>query len=66
MDKLYIVLKHLSGIALLYFIVTLILLITDLENIAKVDLYTWGMNLILFIGFFTINRWCNKKMTEAK
>ena len=62
MNNIYTVLKHISGLALMFFTISLILVITDLENIAKVDLYTWIMNSVLIIAFFIINKWCNKKL----
>jgi len=62
MNNIYTVLKHISGLALMFFTISLILVITDLENIAKVELYTWIMNSVLIIAFFIINKWCNKKL----
>jgi len=64
MNNFYTVLKHISGLALIFFTISLILVITDLENIANVGLYTWIMNSVLIIAFFIINKWCNNKIAD--
>ena len=62
----YTLLRHISGLALIFFIVSLILVITDLENITTVATQVWLTKLVLITGFLLINKWCVRKVTDLK
>ncbi len=62
----YTALKHLSGLALIFFTMTLIIVITDLENIPNVPLQTWFIKISLIIASLVINRTCNKRIAELE
>jgi len=66
MLTLYTLFRHISGLALIFFIVSLILVITDLENITSVAYQVWLTKLLLITGFFFINKWCVRKITDLK
>ena len=66
MLTLFTLLKHLSGLALIFFIVTFILVLTDLENIATVAVHLWLTKVFLITGFFLINKWCTRKVADLK
>lgn len=66
MYPFYTLMKHISGLGLIFFIVSLIMVITDLENIANVSLYTWIMNSSLILASFIVNKWCDKKLQVSK
>lgn len=61
MHTIYTALKHISGLGLIFFTVSLILLMTDLENISTVPIQMWLIKIALIVGLFSINRWCVKK-----
>lgn len=62
----YTLLKHISGLGLIFFVVSLILLATDLENIATVPTQIWLVKLALIAGLFIINRWSITKIAGLK
>jgi len=66
MQLFYTVLKHISGLALLFFSITLIIVITDLENVPNVPLQSWFIKFGLIAGFFFINKICNKRILELQ
>lgn len=66
MLTLFTLLKHISGLALIFFVVTFILVITDLENIATVAVHLWVTKLTLIAGFILINKWSTRKVAELK
>lgn len=66
MHIIYTLLKHISGLALIFILVSLVLVLTDLENIAAVAVDIWLVKLALIAGFFIINRWSAKKVIELK
>jgi len=66
MQLFYTALKHISGLALLFFSITLIIVITDLENIPNVPLQSWLIKFGLIAGFFFINKTCNKRILELQ
>jgi len=66
MLTLFTLLKHIAGLALIFFIVSLILVITDLENLATVGIQLWITKLLLITGFFFIHKWCVKKIADLK
>jgi len=63
---LFTLIKHMAGLALVFFIVSLILVITDLENLATVDIQLWLTKFLLIPGFFFIHKWCVKKIADLK
>ncbi len=64
MHIFYTVFKHISGLGMIFFTVSLILVVTDLENIANVPMQTWLVNPILIAAFFIINKTCSKRILE--
>jgi len=66
MQLFYTALKHISGLALLFFSITLIIVITDLENIPNVPPQSWLIKFGLIAGFFFINKTCNKRISELQ
>jgi uncharacterized protein YebE (UPF0316 family) len=62
MKIFYTVVKHSSGLALIFFIVTFILVVTDLENLSSVPIQSWGIKIALIISSFIINKWSTKKL----
>ncbi len=66
MHTLYTVLKHITGLGIIFFIVSLILVVTDLESIATVDTQTWLIKLVLIAALFIINKWCKTKIAALE
>ncbi|GEM_PF-2459979 len=66
MHIFYTALKHTSGLALFFFTVTLIIVITDIENIPNVPLQSWFIKFGLIAGFFFINKTCNKRILDLQ
>ncbi len=66
MQTLYTLIRHISGLALIFFIVSLILVVTDLENIASVAIDVWLTKSVLIAAFFIINKWSVKKITALE
>lgn len=66
MRIIYTALKHISGLALIFFIVSFILTITDLENIGSVAIDIWLIKILLIAASFIINKWCDKRILELE
>lgn len=64
MKILYTTIKHLSGLGMIFFTVTLIIVVTDLENIPNVPVETWFIKIGLIASCFIINKLAIKKLAS--
>lgn len=64
MKIVYTLMKHISALGMIFFTASLIVLITDLENLSTLPTRTWLTQVALIIAFFIINKWSNKKLVN--